>query len=404
MIRAGLFLYDHLARRTTLPASETIDLSRHPAGLPLRHLTNTAFIYSDVWAEDTRLVVLNALDAHERGARILTRTRCVRITPSASNWHATLRDDAGHEETVTARCVVNAAGPWASEFLERRAPSGARHAIRLVKGSHIVIPRLYTHPDAYLFQNSDRRVVFAIPYEHEFTLIGTTDVDYQGNPAQATISPEETQYLCDVATRHFKRTVTPADVIWSYSGVRPLLKDESIDATTVTRDYEFEWTDTGPPLLSVFGGKLTTYRRLAEEALAEILSRLDRKASAWTARAVLPGGDLPGGDRTRFEDRLRQQYPHFKETLRQRWARTYGTRVEHWLGAATDTKRLGAEVLPDLFEAEIDYLRRIEWAKSATDILWRRTKLGLHLPPDATGRLDEWLRSHPLKPASISMT
>jgi glycerol-3-phosphate dehydrogenase len=197
--------------------------------------------------------------------------------------------------------------------------------------------------------------------------------------------------------------VTPADVIWSYSGVRPLLQDESIDATSVTRDYEFEWTQSGPPLLSIFGGKLTTYRRLAEEALTEILAKLAMRSPAWTAQAVLPGGDLPDRDRARFAEQLRQRYPHFSEVLRQRWARTYGTRVLQWLGAATGTRDLGTEVLPDLFETEIDYLRRVEWATSATDILWRRTKLGLHLPPDATGRLDDWLRSHPLTATRFAM-
>ena len=395
MIRAGLFLYDHLARRRRLPPSETVDLRRHPAGVALRRTERKGFVYSDGWVDDARLVVLNALDAHERGAKILTRTRCARIVPEHGAWTATLIAADGTRHAVRARGVVNAAGPWVGGFLDQATPIRARRAVRLVKGSHIVVPRLFDHAFAYIFQNVDRRIIFAIPYEHDFTLIGTTDIEFHGDPARAAIAADEVTYLCELASRYFIRSVTPADVVFSYSGVRPLLEDESSDPSSVTRDYSFELDDDGPPLLSVFGGKITTYRRLAEEALSHLLPVLGARGPAWTHAATLPGGDMPGRDFAPFRASLDAIYPSFPAALLDRWARAYGTRLSRMLEGVSTVAELGEAILPGLYAKEIHYLRRVEWAHTAEDILWRRSKLGLHLPADAVGTLEAWLARHP---------
>ena len=394
MIRAGLFLYDHLARRYRLPASEAIDLRRHPAGAPLRPGYARAFAYSDAWVDDARLVVLNALDAGLRGAEILTRSRCTRLVRERGAWSATLTVAGGGQRRLAARAVVNATGPWAASFLDQATPVRSRHAVRLVKGSHIVVPRLFDHDFAYIFQNVDRRIIFAIPYEREFTLLGTTDVEYAGDPARVAIDADEIAYLCELVGRHFRQPVTPADVVWSYSGVRPLLEDESSDPSSVTRDYTVELDTDGAPLLSVFGGKLTTYRRLAEDALERLLPALGVGRPRWTMRAPLPGGDLPGGDFAAFRTALGARLADFPTRLVDRWAHAYGTRLDHWLGPARSPAALGEQIVPDLYAAEVEYLRRHEWAVTAEDILWRRTKLGLHAPPDAAASLDAWLARH----------
>jgi len=395
MIRAGLLLYDHLARRRRLAGSGAIDLRDHPAGAPLRAGYAQAFVYSDAWVDDARLVVLNAIDARERGAEIVTRTRCTRIVREQGTWTATLVDAGGERRLMRARAVVNATGPWVGAFLDQATPVRSRRAVRLVKGSHIVVPRLFDHDFAYIFQNVDRRIIFAIPYEHEFTLVGTTDVEFHGEASRAHIGADETTYLCELVSRHFRRGVSPSEVLWSYSGVRPLLEDESSDPSSVTRDYTFELDTEGAPLLSIFGGKITTYRRLAEEAIERLLPTLGAAAPRWTATAALPGGDLPGGDFAAFRAGLGGRYPGFPARLLDRWARAYGTRLAGWLGSAASPADLGAEVVPGLHAAEIGYLRRHEWARSAEDILWRRSKLGLHAPRDATAILDGWLAHQP---------
>ena len=392
MIRAGLFLYDHLARRRRLPGSQTIDLGQHVAGTPLRSNLRKGFVYSDVWVDDARLVVLNAMDAHEHGARILTRTRCTRIVREHGAWNANLIDTHGARQRVRASAVVNAAGPWVGSFLDQATAVRSKRAVRLVKGSHIVVPRLFDHPYAYIFQNADRRIVFAIPYEHEYTLIGTTDVEYHGDAARSSIDADETSYLCELASHHFRRSVLPAEVVWSYSGVRPLLEDESSDPSSVTRDYTFELDSDGPPLLSVFGGKITTYRRLAEEALAMLLPTIGMRHVPWTADAPLPGGEIPNRDFEAFRAGLTERYPALPARLLDRWARSYGARLGRWLGNAASVADLGVEVAAGVFAAELDYLRRREWAMTADDVLWRRSKLGLHLPPDARAAIDAWLQ------------
>ena len=394
MIRAGLFLYDHLARRRRLAASSALDLRAHPAGAPLKPRYVRGFVYSDGWADDSRLVVLNAMDAAERGALILTRTRCEAITPGSGRWQATLIDADGRRVEIVARAVVNATGPWVSRFLKERSPVTAAHRVRLVKGSHIVVPQLFAHRFAYIFQNTDRRIVFAIPYEDRFTLIGTTDVEYSGEPDAVRIDAAEIGYLCESVNRYFVRQTGPADVVWSYSGVRPLLDDESIDPSSVTRDYALELVTRPAPLLSVFGGKLTTYRKLAEAAVDRLAPLLGCRAPRWTAHALLPGGDLPAGSFAVFLRTLERRYPWLPAHLRRRYARAYGTRVERLLGEAHAVADLGEEILPQLHEREVQYLRREEWARTAEDILWRRTKLGLHLPSHAERTLDRWLETN----------
>ncbi len=397
MIRAGLFLYDHLARRHRLAGSAALDLRSHPAGVPLEKRYTRGFIYSDGWVDDSRLVVLNAKDAAERGAVILTRTQCEAIEPADGRWRARLVGLSGQRRTVEARIVVNATGPWASRFLQERTPVAAAHAVRLVKGSHIVVPKIFAHRFAYIFQNTDRRVVFAIPYEEEFTLIGTTDVEHGGNPDEVRIDADEIAYLCATVNRYFVRKIAPDDVVWSYSGVRPLLDDESADPSSVTRDYALELSSKPAPLLSVFGGKLTTYRKLAQDAVDRLAPLLGRRLPRWTASALLPGGDLPSGSFAVFLRTVERKFPWLPAGLRRRYARNYGTRIDRLLDGAASLADMGQEILPGLYEREVHYLQQEEWAHTAQDILWRRTKLGLHLPADASVRLDEWLHRHPCR-------
>jgi glycerol-3-phosphate dehydrogenase len=292
---------------------------------------------------------------------------------------------------VYARALVNAAGPWVANFLHERTTLGTHRAVRLIKGSHIIVPQLFRHRFAYIFQNIDRRIVFAIPYEREFTLIGTTDVEHHGQPQDLEISAAEIDYLCATVNRYFTRQIGPGDVAHSYAGVRPLLEDESADPAKVTRDYALELDTQGAPILNVFGGKITTFRRLAEEAVDQLCKALQVDAAPWTRLAVLPGGDLPGASLAVFLRAMARRFPWLPVAVRERYARAYGTRIVKLIGAARTLAMMGEEVLPALYEREIDYLCGFEWAHSARDILWRRTKLGLHLPPDSEARLDAWL-------------
>jgi len=392
MIRAGLLLYDHLAARARLAGSASVDLRTHIAGEPLKAGYRRGFLYSDGQTDDARLVVLNALDARSRGATILTRTRCERLSPRGALWSATL--GGGRESRVIeARAVVNATGPWVGRFLAEATPVRASRQVRLVKGSHIVVPRLFAHRFAYIFQNEDRRIVFAIPYEHDFTLLGTTDVDYHTDPGAVRIDAGEVSYLCTLANRYFRQQLSPADVVWSYSGVRPLLADESTDPMRVTRDYALELDRQPLPLLSVFGGKITTYRRLAEDAVNRLAAALGVRARPWTAGAKLPGGDLPQGSLAVFLRTLERRYPWLPARMRRRYAHAYGTRLERLLGTAGTLADLGSELLPQLYEREVEYLCREEFARTTQDILWRRTKLGLHLLNVDSGPLERWLEA-----------
>jgi len=393
MIRAGLFLYDHLARREVLPGSRTVDLRRHPAGKALKPEFTKGFVYSDGWVDDARLVALNAVDAAAHGATVLTRTRCVDARRSADRWNVRL-EGAG-AGTVRARVLVNAAGPWAAEFLGGAAHIGRHKELRLVKGSHIVVPKMFDHDHAYIFQSPDKRIIFAIPYEGDFTLIGTTDVEHTGPVGEVRIDAAETAYLCEQASRYFAKPVRPGDVVWSYSGVRPLLEDEAGDPSAVTRDYQLDLDSAGAPLLTVWGGKITTFRKLAEEAGDLLAGAVAMPRGAWTHDAFLPGGDLsgfigtaqrPDTDFVRFEQVLALRHPALSAPLLHRLARAYGSRVE----ALLEGSGLGAAVAPGLHEAELRYLHDQEWARSADDVLWRRSKLGLHLSEAERAVVASW--------------
>jgi glycerol-3-phosphate dehydrogenase len=411
MIRAGLFLYDHLARRELLPGSRTIDLRAHPAGAPLKTSFARGFEYADGWVDDARLVVLCAVDAAARGAQVLTRTRCVDARRAAHGWtvrlqrHAAPAQDVQGSRVVQARALVNATGPWAATFLSDALHRDGVRPLRLVKGSHVVVRRLFGHPYAYLFQNPDGRIIFAIPFEGDYTLVGTTEVDHQGPTGEAHIDAAEVEYLCAQASRYFAHEVTPADVVWTYSGVRPLIDDEQGNPAAVTRDYRLDLdTDGGAPLLSVFGGKITTFRRLAEEAAARLLpvlraAGLHPRRGDWTAGAHLPGGDLVAwlGARAgptrelranveRFIAALQERHREVAPALVHRLAHAYGTRAVPLLA-----RGLGEAVAPGVHAGELRHLIEHEWARSGDDVLWRRSKLGLHLPEAGRASVAAWV-------------
>ncbi|TXH34981.1 MAG: glycerol-3-phosphate dehydrogenase [Rhodospirillaceae bacterium] len=396
MIRIGLFLYDHLGGRKRLPASKRVDLTKAPLQSGLKAEYQIGFAYSDCWVNDARLVALNALDARERGVEILTRSPVLSATREGDDWAVEIGGDAmigNRPRLVKARALVNATGPWAGSFIEQQIGGKRDGQLRLVKGSHIIVPRLYDGEHAFILQNDDRRIVFTIPYEDRFTLVGTTDIAYEGDPAGVKISPEETDYLCNVVNRHFKHNITPADVTWTYAGVRPLFdSDGSENASAVSRDYvlDLENGEGAAVLLNVFGGKITTYRRLAEHALQKLLPFFPQAGGDWTAKAHLPGGDIANADFTAFEAGLAQRFTWLPPEMRHRLARAYGTRIDRIIGTATSLDKLGAHFGGDLYEAEVRYLVDQEWARNVDDVLWRRSKLGLHLPAEAQKKLRDW--------------
>ena len=393
MVRLGLFLYDHIGGRKALPATCTISLGRSSYGDGLVNRNGRAFIYSDCWVDDSRLVVLNAMDAALRGADVRTRTRLLSARRDGASWRALIADGRGERE-VRANILVNAAGPWVSDVIGRAGLDSSR-TVRLIKGSHIIVPRLYDGDHAFTLQNPDRRIVFAIPYQEDYTLIGTTEEDWSGPPGKATISEAESNYLLQTARRYFARPITRADICWSYSGIRPLYDDKAGRASAVTRDYVLDLDDDGPPLLSIFGGKITTYRRLAEQALDLLGRHGEGRGAAWTAGAPLPGGDFPGHDFEGFEHSLQQHYSALPRGLLHRLAHAYGTNATDLLGSAQKLTDLGEIFGSDLTQAEVDYLLNHEWARTTEDILYRRTKLGLRMSQDAVERLSRYLGSLP---------
>ncbi|MEQ9345902.1 MAG: glycerol-3-phosphate dehydrogenase [Thalassospira sp.] len=401
MIRLGLFLYDHLGGREKLPGSEGIKLKTHPAGQPLVSGMEKAFVYSDCWVQDARLVVLNAMSARDLGARIETRTECISAKRDDDVWNVTIRNsDDGSERTIRARSLVNAAGPWCAELLENRVEAKKKQGIRMVQGSHIVVPKLFDHEYCYIFQNPDGRIVFAIPYEQDFTLIGTTDRDYKGDPAKVAISSEETEYLCQLANTYFEKKITTDDVVWAYSGVRPLYGDGSEDASQVTRDYVLEIdrgdrTDNGAPLLNIYGGKITTYRKLAESAMSKLCPLLGHDDTRWTATKPLPGGDIPDADFERYLTAMHNKFPWIPQSHIYRYVQNYGTLTNTIIGEASDLKGLGKHFGDDVYECELRYLVDAEWAKSAEDVLWRRSKLGLHLSDKTRNAIVQWFKTEP---------
>ncbi|MFK5598320.1 glycerol-3-phosphate dehydrogenase [Methylobacterium sp. HMF5984] len=394
MLRAGLFLYDHLARLRTLPGSKTVRLRTSPMGAPLQDRLTKGFVYSDCWVEDSRLVVLNAMDARARGAEIRTRTGVEAARRVDGTWTATLRDAVtGRTEAVRAKAVMNAAGPWVSETLGGTLGVSSRAAVRLIKGSHIVVAKLYEGDQAYILQQPDKRIIFAIPYERDFTLIGTTDVPYADEPGPVRISRDETRYLCDCINRSFAKAIGPKDVVWSYSGVRPLYDDDAANASAVTRDYVLDVDDAGgqAPALSVFGGKITTYRRLAEHAIEKIASHFPGLKPAWTGEATLPGGAMPEADFDAFLAAFVREAPFLPAETARRLARAYGTEARAIVKGARSLADLGEAFEGGLSAAEVDYLVRSEWVRTAEDILWRRSKLGLRTSPDGAARLAAYL-------------
>jgi glycerol-3-phosphate dehydrogenase len=386
MLRLGLFIYDHLGGRYLLPPTRTLDLRDDLAGESLQGDIRRGFEYSDCWADDARLVVLTARDAADRGADIRPRTRCEAARADGPLWALTL--SGGAQER--ARVLVNAAGPAVSRVLTDIVRHDEPTRVRMVKGSHIVVKRLFVHDRCYILQNPDGRICFAIPYQDDFTLIGTTDEDYAGDLANVTISTDEIEYLCAAVSAWFRCAVRPADVVWSYAGVRPLRDDGATAAQEATRDYVFELDGT-PPVLSVFGGKLTTFRRLAEAAMDRLAPLFPGLKPRWTANAALPGGDFPWDGFTALRDELRRAFPFLPEPTATRLTRGYGTRATALLGDARSMADLGTVFGADLTEREVDWLVRTEWARTAQDVLWRRTKLGLRFAPEEVTGLERSL-------------
>ncbi|WP_158923169.1 glycerol-3-phosphate dehydrogenase [Acidisphaera sp. S103] len=395
LLRLGLFLYDHLGGRKRLPPTRSLRLATDPVGALLKPEFTRAFEYSDCWVEDSRMVVLNARDAADRGATIATRSACISAERVGGVWNVALRDEAtGAVRTIHAKVLVNAAGPWVGEVAGSVIRANVPASVRLVQGSHIVVRRLYDHESCYIFQNADGRIFFVIPYERDFTLIGTTDQDFTGDLGDVRASAAEIRYLCDSTGAYLRKPVTPDMVVWSYSGVRPLFDDGSSEPQEATRDYVLKLdAPTGEPaLLSVFGGKITTYRRLAESALAMLQPHLpvaSERAAGWTGLVTLPGGNFPvDGFEAQFTAAA-ARYPFVPEATVRRLSRAYGTRIDAVLSGATSMADLGRVFGADLTEAELRYLVRAEWARTAEDVVWRRSKLGLRLSAEQIAAVDD---------------
>jgi glycerol-3-phosphate dehydrogenase len=394
VLRFGLFLYDHLGGRRLLPATRTLDLRRDPAGAPLKRDYVGAFEYSDAWVEDSRLVVLNARSAREHGADIRVRTAVKRIWREHGIWSAEIEDqNTGELSRAYARLIVNAAGPWIGRVLQQIGDRDHLDRVRLVKGSHIVVRKLFEHDRCYIFQNADDRIVFAIPYEHDFTLIGTTDQDFSGDPAEVHIDDDEIDYLITLANRYFKEPIDRSDVVWTYSGVRPLYDSGASSAQEATRDYVLVLggMQGGPKILNIFGGKITTYRRLAEAAMDKIGGELGIRGRKWTAEQPLPGGDFPVTGFEALVGRLQAAHPGIAADTIRRLARAYGTDAAKILRGAVVDADLGRDFGAGLSEREVRYLAETEWAQAAADIAWRRSKLGLRLGSGELAALDAYL-------------
>jgi len=391
MIRAGLFLYDHLGRRTTLPGSQAVRLDRTIYGAGLKPAFRHGFVYSDCRVDDARLVIVNALAARALGADIRPCTECVWARREGVAWRAKLRSADGAEHEVGARAIVNASGPWVKRVLNDRLGQPSRDDVRLVRGSHLVLPRLYDADHAYILQNDDRRVVFMIPFEQRYTLVGTTDVAHQGDPSRPEASADEVDYLCRAINRYLARPTAPAQAVWRYAGVRPLYDDGTSDPSAVTRDYTLRVDDLDgmTPVLSVFGGKITTYRRLAERVLQKLEPYFPAMKAAWTAEAPLPGGDF--GDRTPAQAlaALAARYAGLPQETRDGVLRRHGTLAAEVLGEARSASDLGEDFGAGLCERELSYLQQREWAQSAEDVLWRRTKCGLAMSAAQRARVVE---------------
>jgi glycerol-3-phosphate dehydrogenase len=399
LLRLGLFIYDHIGGRRILPPTRTLDLTHHVTAGPLRRQYRFGFQYSDCWVDDARLVVLNAMDAAERGASVRTRTKCMRAERE-DVWRLIL-NARGRREVATARVLVNAAGPWVGEVAATILQQTTPARVRLVKGSHIVVRKLFDHDNGYIFQNVDGRVVFALPYERDFTLIGTTDEDFRGDLAALAADQSEIDYLCAAATHYFRRKIGVEDIIWTFAGVRSLYNDGSKKPDDVTRDYHLDLEEgfRQAPLLTIYGGKITTYRRLAEAVLAR-LSHFYILRPRWTDSAPLPGGDFPYNGVDALVAQTRRTWPFLAEDHARRLVCAYGTRVDRVLGAAHSMADLGTCFGADLTEAEVRYSMTHEWAHDADDVLWRRSKLGLRFAPNEREALAQFMAGAPSRSAA----
>jgi len=397
LLRLGLFIYDHLGGRKILPGTLTLDFTKDPTGKPLKSEYVRGFEYSDCWVEDSRLVVLNARDAADRGAHIMTRTRCEGAKRGEDGlWHLKLRDlkPGGGETKIAAKSLVNAGGPWVQDVIQNRVHDKTSDRIRLVRGSHIVTTKLFDHDRAYIFQQSDGRIVFAIPYETDFTLIGTTDADHEGKPSEAVCTPQEREYLLHAVGGYFEREPTQEDIVWTYSGVRPLYDDGASSATAATRDYVIKREQPQPgdaPLVNIFGGKITTFRRLAESAIEKLRPTFPEMGNGWTAGVPLPGGDFPVDGVAQLIEKLQAAHPFLDKRWARRLVRAYGTQAADVMAGAVTANDLGRDFGATLREAEVRWLMRREWALSADDVLWRRSKLGLRLSAEQAAELDAWM-------------
>ncbi|NWA59973.1 glycerol-3-phosphate dehydrogenase [Pantoea sp. B9002] len=402
LVRLGLFLYDHLGGRQKLPGTRSLDLRRDPEGAPLLDNYSKGFEYSDCWVDDARLVTLNALDAAERGATILPRTRCVAATRHNGKWEISLQDASGTARTVFAKVLVNAAGPWVLDIVNQVTHTKSSRNVRLVKGSHIIVPKFWEGQQAYLVQNTDKRVIFINPYEGDKALIGTTDIPWQGKAEAVTADDSEQQYLIDVVNRYFKVKLRASDVITRFSGVRPLFDDGKGNPSAVTRDYVFDLDDQqNAPLLHVFGGKITTFRKLAEHAIQKLAPFFPNMGADWTRGATLPGGDMLHADFDSFLEQVKARWPWLPQPLRKHYARLYGTRIDKLIGHANALGDLGRHFGGQLYEAEVRYLVENEWAQQAEDVLWRRTKHKLHLDDAQQQAFIQWFNATFAAPAPL---
>ncbi len=401
LVRLGLFLYDNLGGRKKLPGTRTLNLLRDPEGEAIKDEFHRGFEYSDCWVDDARLVVLNAVDAAERGAQVCTRTECLRAVRSDGHWLVDLRDvRSGQTRQIKAKALVNASGPWVNDIIGRVEGATSKRNVRLVKGSHIIVPKFWSGPNAYLVQNHDKRVIFINPYEGDRALIGTTDIPYSGKPEDVCADESEINYLIDVVNKYFKESLSRSDVIESFSGVRPLFDDGQGNPSAVTRDYVFDLDETdGAALLSVFGGKITTFRKLSEHAMGKIAHIFPSMGEHWTRDGVLPGGDFEDADFATFVNKLRREYPWMSRDLLQHYARTYGSRTEQLVAKATSIEDLGQYFGAQIHEAEVRYLMEKEWAMTAEDILYRRTKQHLHMSEAEIEAFGKWFETQYSKAA-----
>ncbi len=393
LIRLGLFLYDYIGGRKKLPRSHSVNLKTHPSGQSLKPQFTHGFEYSDCWVQDARLVVLNAMDAAARGCEVRVRTEVTDLVRDQGYWTVHLRNNNTQQRSsVTARVVVNASGPWVVKTLALDEAHDSRYSTRLVKGSHVVVPKLFDHPYTYIFQNADNRIIFAVPYEQHYTLLGTTDMEVDDEPGAVSIDQSEIDYICNSASEYFAKDVRPEEVVWTYSGVRPLYDDDSSNASKVTRDYKLDLdTRKEAPVLSVYGGKITTYRKLADDAMKLLAAHLPITTDDWTRHEPLPGGDMPDADFDAYLDSAKAQYPWMDSSVLLDYVRNYGTKVNVLLKGRSSTEQLGLLFGTQLYQAEVDYLVEHEWAQTVDDIVWRRSKKGLGMSDSDLASIQEYL-------------